>query len=319
MSPIQNRIELRGKRILVTGARGFVGRHVVDRLTPEASVHPLVRRIAEVGSESEVEGELTSLASMQAALRTVRPDAVIHLAGATPPADVETFYAVNALGTVNLLEAARLLDRPMRIVVVGSAAELGPVEESALPVGEEYRARPTEPYGTSKLLATTAALSARPPLEVCVARVFNPIGPGLPESQALGRFAAVLASSPTDHVELTVGDLTPRRDFIDVRDVAEAIIALMVGGVPGRLYHVGTGRSRAIAEGLRGLAALSRSNVVTRFDPALARRTGPSDSRADISRIRSEVGWSPVIPWEQSLLDLWNDSVLRLTAPAPLL
>ncbi len=234
----------------------------------------------------------------------LRPGVVFHLAGRTPPARPEEFYRDNTLATVGWLDALRGVGQPVRVVLAGSAAELGPVPVADLPVGEDWPCRPRDPYGLSKWLASAAGLAARSPLEVVVARVFNPIGPGLPASQALGRFARALAGGD-GALTLTVGDLDARRDFVDVRDVADALVALAARGEPGRVYHVGTGRSHRVGDGLDRLIALSGRRVAVEVDPAFGRPTGPNDSRADIRRITAEVGWSPRISWNQSLADLW--------------
>jgi nucleoside-diphosphate-sugar epimerase len=198
-------------------------------------------------------------------------------------------------------------------VLVGSAAELGPVPVQSLPVGEDYPCRPRDPYGLSKWLATSAGLAASPPLEVAIARVFNPVGPGLPTSQALGRFAQALATG-SGPIRLTVGDLDARRDFIDVRDVARAVIALVRDGHPGRVYHVGSGRSQRVGDGLDWLISASGREVRVEVDPGRLRSPGPADSRADIRRIAEEVGWSSEISWEASLRDLWKDAVEKARA-----
>jgi GDP-4-dehydro-6-deoxy-D-mannose reductase len=154
-----------------------------------------------------------------------------------------------------------------------------------------------------------------------VGRVFNPIGPGLPPSQALGRFASLLAEA-TGPVHLAVGDLDARRDFVDVRDIASGLFGLALRGRPGEVYHLGTGQSHAVREGLDRLIALSGREVTIEVDPNLARSRGPSDSRADIRKVVEEVGWSPRIAWEQSLADLWlaasEAALAGLTDPQPL-
>ena len=140
-----------------------------------------------------------------------------------------------------------------------------------------------------------------------VARVFNPIGPGTPPTQAFGRFADRLTDPDADPLGLVVGDLDARRDFIDVRDVARAMIALALHGHPGLAYNVGTGRSRRVAEGLERLIQLSGRTVRVSVDPELQSRRGPVDSRANIDRIMTHTDWRPSISWEQSLDDLWRE------------
>ena len=254
-----------------------------------------------------VEADLTDPDGLRAALRGVAPDFVIHTAGKTPPAADEELYRANFWSTTHLLGALRSLDRPMRIVLAGSAAELGPVDASHLPVVEDYPADPTEAYGRSKWMATRSGLAERPPLEVLSARIFNPIGPGTPPTQALGGFAARLAEPGPDPIDLPVGQLGTRRDFVDVRDVARAMIALAMNGRTGQVYHVGTGVSHSVLEGLDFLIESSGRSVNVREEPALLRRPGPSDSRAAIGRIVAETGWEPRVPFDESLRDLWEE------------
>ncbi len=305
-------------RWLVTGASGFLGRHLLDRLgdrrPPGVEVVTIGRRDPGHGAIGRfVEADLADPAGLARAVATIGPDRVFHLAGRTPPADPESYHRSNTMATVHLLDALRSTAKAARVVLVGSAAELGPVPVEDLPVGEAYPCRPADPYGLSKWLATAAGLAARSPLEVVVARVFNPIGPGLPATQALGRFAEALALG-TGPARLVVGDLEARRDFVDARDVAEALLALADRGTPGRVYHVGTGRSRRVGEGLDRLIEWSGRDATIEVDPAFSRGNGPTDSRADVGRIAGETGWIAAIPWERSLADLWRDAVARAGA-----
>jgi GDP-4-dehydro-6-deoxy-D-mannose reductase len=188
------------------------------------------------------------------------------------------------------------------------------VAAADLPVGEAYSGWPVGAYGRSKHLANLSGLGERPPMEVMVARVFNAIGPGQPQTQAFGRFAARLDEPGPDPLHLTVGDLNARRDFVDVRDVAQAMIALALRGQAGCVYHVGTGRSRRVGDGLEILVRLSGRSVEVSLDPALVSRDGPPDSCAAIRRIVSQTGWEPRISFEQSLTDLWREAAGRRTA-----
>ena len=206
----------------------------------------------------------------------------------------------------------------MRVTLAGSAAELGPVPPADLPVSESYPCNPVDAYGRSKWLATVAGLAERPPLEVTVARVFNPIGPGLPPTQAFGEFAAQLLAPGADPIPLVTGNLEARRDFIDVRDVARALVADLA---PRPRPDSSTTSARASrgrsARDSSMLIRLSGRSVKLCVDPASGRRKAPVDSRADIRRISDHTGWSPTISFEHSLTDFWNDRRARLTEAEP--
>jgi nucleoside-diphosphate-sugar epimerase len=320
---------------LITGATGFLGRHVLDAL-PLALAREgrFDDRVMVLGrrppsgwpNESFVSADFDDFDRLRQAFRELAPDYVIHTAGRTPPASDEELYRANFWSAIRLLNVLRSLKSSARVVLSGSAAELGPVATADLPVDESYECRPADAYGRSKWLATIAGLAERPPLEVVIARVFNPIGPGMPSTQAFGEFAAQLRVQTTegnstssarqaqDPLAVWVGDLQTRRDFIDVRDVARALVALSLKGHGSTVYHVGTGQSRSIAEGLELLVQHFGRSIRVCPDPSRTSRRGPSDSRAKITRIVEHTGWEPTIPFEQSIADLWNDGMTQRTS-----
>lgn len=301
--------------VWITGAAGFLGRWVVNHLLTERDRDPnqeiilLDRRPRPaIGGARALVVDLADFAAMGRLAREEPPEIVLHLAGLTPPAAAEAFYQANTWATLSLIHALKGADRPTRLVMAGSAAELGPVPVECLPANESLACHPRDAYGMSKLLATTAVLACSSPLEPVVARLFNPIGPGLPDTQAFGRFASLLATPGVDPLVLEVGDLESRRDFIDARDVAAALVTLTREGTPGGLYHVGTGRSHSVREGLDRLIELSGRAVDLRIKPDRHGGQGPSDSRADLSKILS-TSWRPRFAFEQSLDDLWRARV----------
>lgn len=294
---------------MVTGGSGFLGRSVLAAL--EASGEQVValgrNRPAGWPVERFARADLDDPIGLARAVEMIAPDVVIHAAGKTPPAPAHALYLANTRATMFLLESLRAEGRPCRVVLAGSAAELGPVPCERLPAREDEECRPTDAYGLSKWAATRLGLMQGAPLSVTVARIFNPIGPGMPASQAFGRFAATLAEPGAEVLRFRVGDLAARRDFLDVRDAASALIALGRDGRPGSIYHVGTGRSRPVEDGLRELIRLSGRAVEVEEATACVRR-GPSDSFADVSRIAEHVGWRAEIPFEASLADLWAEA-----------
>lgn len=297
-------------RWLVTGASGFLGGHVFRALqahectTSETRIFALGRRLPEGCAPDRFRNvDLMDSEALSAAVARIAPDFVVHLAGRTPPAPAADFFQANTRATVQLLQALSRLDSRPRVIVVGSAAELGPVPANRLPVDESCPCRPEGPYAISKWFASTAALNAPAGLEVIVARIFNLSGPGMPSNQVFGRYAALLAQAGPGRISLNVPNLDARRDFIDVRDAAQALLALALSGNPRKVYHVGTGQSWSIREGLEQLITLS-GREVDLVDQGNSPR-GLMDSRANINRIQHDTGWQPRIKFEQSLADIW--------------
>jgi GDP-4-dehydro-6-deoxy-D-mannose reductase len=311
---------------LITGATGFLGRHVLEAVERESTrqartddtIFVLGRRCPDGWPvERFLRVDLEDSELLRQTIQRVAPEQVIHTAGRTPPAPEEAIYRGNFWVTIRLLNALRILGRQVRVTLAGSAAELGHVPLAQLPVAESFACNPTEAYGRSKWLATIAALAERPPLDVVVARVFNAIGPGMPATQAFGEFAAQLGSKAPDPLPLVVGNLQARRDFIDVRDAAQALVQVALLGHSGLVYHVGTGVSRPVGDGLEKLIRLSGRSVRVCVDGSRNARKGPEDSRADIARISAHTGWQPAIPFNESLADLWHDARCRAQAASP--
>ena len=142
-----------------------------------------------------------------------------------------------------------------------------------------------------------------------VARIFNLIGPGQSTLQAFGRYAAELAATKIGKpLEIKAFGLSHRRDFIDVRDAASAILALADHGRSNQVYHIGTGISRSLLDGLEILARNSGRGVEW-IESLNHSAQGPLDSKASIRLIQMDTNWSPQVSFEQSLTDLWTGIV----------
>jgi GDP-4-dehydro-6-deoxy-D-mannose reductase len=308
-------------RALVTGGNGFVGMHLVRTLRSRG-VETLVAGRTPDGAGVDIPLDLADAENVRGVVELARADVVIHLAAqASVPdatrAPLET-YDVNGLGTARLFEAIRGCGEPFARVVIASSAEVyGPRERSAYPLREDVAPRPATPYAASKVAAEAVALASFRTygIPAVVARAFNAIGPGQDERFVVAAFAAQLARiAGGAEPKLRVGNLAAQRDFLDVRDVAEAFAAIVDGGVPGEIYNVCSGRPIAIADVLRQLIEAAHVAVEVREDPERMRPSDVPMSYGDPSKLRDATGWEPRVPLTRSLRDAFADARARLAA-----
>jgi GDP-4-dehydro-6-deoxy-D-mannose reductase len=289
----------------VTGAAGFVGRHLVAHLRAEGD------EVVETDRQTGLDIlDPDGLAELFAA---ARPGVVFHLAGQADvggswTSPVETFR-VNAEGTLNVLLAAAEhgVDR---VLAVASADVYGQVPADELPITEDRPLRPHSPYGASKASADLIGLQAflGRGLEVLRARPFNHLGPGQSDRFVASALASRIARNEIDGLdELAVGDLTPRRDFTDVRDVVRAYRLLVLSGEPGEAYNVCSGHDVAVQEVADRLVAMAERPMTLRPDPDLFRPVDTPVLRGDPGRLRAATGWEPEIRLEQTLADVLDD------------
>ncbi len=279
--------------VLVTGAGGFVGRHLLAELGKRA-----------VAGSADV----TDPEALAAELRATQPAAIVHLAAASSVADswrsgAET-WRVNVVGTVGLLDAVLAEAPGARTLVVSTGEVYGPTPDG--PAREEAPPAPLSPYAASKAAAELAAARAARAegLDVVVARPFQHVGPGQDERFAIGSWTAQIARlERTGGGTLEVGDLTVRRDLTDVRDVARAYRLLLDPAVRAGTYNVCTGRPVELATVVETLAGLARVPVEVRENPALMRRVDVPVLAGDPARIEAAAGWRAEIPLERTLAD----------------
>ena len=268
-------------RVLVTGASGFVGRAVLDELGVrglEAIAVSRTTRPAVAGETTRVLANPGDVNEVRNLLLSVEPQIVLHLAGISTAPSYSDLYEANVVFAANVMDAALAMPHKPRVLLAGSAAEYGPVPAALQPVREDEACRPNTAYGASKLAQTSHAfVAASRGLAVVVARLFNPIGPGMPESLALGSFANQIARMGTTGGILTTGNLDVVRDFMDVRIAARLLVDLASADVGGSdIVNVCTGEGRHLLDLTRRLIDISGVPVELRHDTA---RRGNSDTK----------------------------------------
>ncbi|MEM7140515.1 MAG: GDP-mannose 4,6-dehydratase [Actinomycetota bacterium] len=285
-------------RALVTGASGFVGRHLVAHL----------REAGDDAVESAV--DITDRDRFAAHVADEGADIVYHLAAWADVGgswrDPITTLRVNVEGTVNVLDAAA--DAGVgRVVAVTSADIYGAVTEDDLPLDETQPVRPVSPYGASKAAADIMCESAGRArgLEVVRARSFNHLGPGQNDKFVASAIASRIVQNEREGGSVVrVGNLEARRDFTDVRDVVRAYRLLGEAGRPGEVYHVCSGVDRPIQDLADSLIAMASTEMTLETDPDLYRPVDLPVLRGDYRKIRETTGWEPQVDLTTTLHDL---------------
>lgn len=298
--------------IVVTGANGFVGAHVV-RLAAEAG-HD-VWAIGREPSPPRVVGahatRYTSADLSEGWPIAGHVDAVVHLAGlaAVGPSfsEPQRYIEINSRIMTHMGERLIAASAPTRVVVVSSGAVYAPTASGT--VDESNATAATSPYVVTKLLVEQQAhYYATRGLDVVVARPFNHIGPG----QSRGFIVPDLTAAVRDaaHGEaVATGNLSAQRDYADVRDVARAHLTLATAPSHRHsTYNISTGAPHSGREILRTITdALGRDDVSTTLDPARIRPNDPPRIAGDSTRLQSEFDWRPTISWDQSVRDYIDD------------
>lgn len=293
--------------VLITGVAGFVGSHLGSLALSRG--HQVVG-LDRVGGRPV---DLLDRAALDALVANHQPTHVIHLGGLLRSPSYQALYEVNVVGTANLLEAVVAAQLRPRIVVASSSAVYG--TSTAAPLAEDRRPAPLTHYAVSKLAQEAVALhfSVAHDLPIVVTRAFNVIGPGQPASLAAGAFAEQVAKAECSIMpRMETGDLSPMRDFVDVRDVAEALLAAADSGRQGETYNVCTGQPRPISACLDALLARARVKIEVVKTPARSRQQDVQAQIGASGKLTTHTGWKPRITFEQSmndLLDWWRQKV----------
>lgn len=301
-------------RILVTGARGFVGNHLL----------PVLRRRFPDAHLLEAGFDLTDREATAEAVAQARPDAAVHLAAIAAPGEArqnpERAWQVNLLGTLNLARALLSAAPDCILLFASSADAYGGSFAAGVPVDETAPLAPLNTYAATKAAADLAlGAMASEGLRCIRMRPFNHTGPGQSDAFVVPAFARQIARIEAGLQEplLEIGNLDAGRDFLDVRDVCAAYAPALERAdalPPGLIVNLASGRTRRIGDILEELLAISGVRADLRTDPS---RLRPSDVRVasgDAGRSRELLKWEPVIPWSRTLRDVLEDWRRRVRA-----
>lgn len=309
-------------KVIVTGAKGFVGRYLAVELADHGFevIATDLSAIDDIDGEAFPEGtgyiacDLLDAGAVADMIGRSRPEGIFHLAAQSSAArsfeDPRSTFEVNLIGTVNLLEAERKAGTEARILLTGSCEEYGRRPEGEMPLSEESPVEPTSPYAASKaaqnLLGSQYFRSFGS--RIISTRSFSHTGPGQSEKFVLPSFAkqcAAIAAELCEPVIMT-GNISVTRDFLDVRDVVRAYRMLMERGRAGETYNVASGRGIVLGDALERLIALSGRKVAVEEDPSLLRPVDVPVLVGDNSKLKRDTGWEIKIDTYSMLAELFR-------------
>ncbi|MBY0527413.1 MAG: GDP-mannose 4,6-dehydratase [Gemmataceae bacterium] len=315
-------------RVLVTGATGFAGGYLAEALAARdgTEIHGASRRGAwpehwcHLARQTTLHPcDLGQRAAVETLLRAVQPEQIYHLAGFSRTGqsyrEPDAAWADNLTATRNLFEATIHWGGRPRILHVSSALVYGDPRRGTEIVDESGLLQPVSPYASSKAAADLAAYqySRVPGLAIVRARPFNHIGPRQSGEFAVSNFARQIAAAEQGRQPpiIETGDLSPRRDLTDVRDMIQAYVLLMDKGVVGEVYNAGSGQAHSMQAVLDRLRALARVAVEVRQRTEPDRAAEALALQADCRKLRGLTGWQPRYALDQTLadtLEYWRSS-----------
>lgn len=325
-------------RALVTGGHGFVGRHLAQHLVScgdDVAVTYLstgvkekenvpsdeaAERIALPSATQSVALDVTQAEEVEQVVSLMKPDAVYHLAALSFVPDGEinpnAMFRVNALGTLNVLEAMKKHVPASRFLFVSSSEVYGHPRPGSLPLTEEAELRPTSMYGVSKATADVASFKYcyRDSLHTVRIRPFSHIGPGQADHFAISSFAKQVAAVKLGKQEplIKVGNLDVLRDYSDVSDIVRGYREALLNGKGGEAYNLCSGEGVEVGDLLQRLIALAGIDVEVAEDPSRVRTVDIPEMRGSYAKAARDFGWKPRVERDamlDSLLSYWIEAL----------
>lgn len=306
-------------KALIIGAAGFVGRYLINELR-SAGWEVCATCLANEKIDEECSVRVLDIMDRAATEQLIAqevPDVIYHLAAQSSVSvswkRPQLTAEINVVGSINVLEAVRGCEKKIRLILIGSGEEYGFIREGACPLSEEEPLRPGNIYAATKacqgMLGEIYARAYK--MDIIMVRAFNHSGPKQAPLFVISDFCSQIAKLEKQDgaAEMSVGNLSARRDFTDVRDVVRAYRLLAEKGVSGRTYNVGRGKAVPIQYILDTALSMAHKQIEVKQDPARMRASDIPVIEPDVSLINRDTGWKAEISMEQTIgdmLDYWR-------------
>lgn len=299
--------------VWVTGVAGFTGSHLVSHLSDMSKDLCIIGLDLQSTTKHQLHAyhqiDLLNADALGELASKSPPDIVFHLAGLLPPRPEADMWQVNVGGTINLIQSIASAERTPRLISIGSAAEYLPTESghiTELDLCPGYTA-----YGRVKWGQSTLALHMghEHGVDVIVARPFNLVGPGLPNSLVAAQFCEQFIAD--DSSDIKVGNIESSRDFVDIRDAVAAYWRLAEKGIPGQIYNISSGMPTRISSLIEIFASLSQGKHKVVVDSQRFKSVDTNVVFGSNEKLRKQTSWTPIIPLQKSLTDMYNEALAR--------
>jgi GDP-4-dehydro-6-deoxy-D-mannose reductase len=314
-------------RILITGVSGFIGSHLSEfLLRKNIEVHGTYFKEEELVNIKEFKDridlhllDVRDEEKVKQLIKDTEPEVIYHLAAQSFPTvsweKPKETLETNVLGTTYIFEAVKYLGLDSKILVACSSAEYGFVTEDEVPVKEDHRLLPLHPYGVSKVAQDLLAYQYYKNfgMKSLRVRIFNTTGPRK-TNDVCSDFTKQIAAIEKGLMEnrMSVGNLEGRRDITDVRDMVNAFWLVCEKGKLGEVYNICSSRAHKIQHLLDIMLKLSTVSINVFQDPKKMRPSDEPIIMGDNAKIRSDCGWEPKIPIEETIrnmLDYWRNTL----------
>lgn len=235
--------------ILITGAMGATGKYLYQYLDSQNEKHKFYLTCSMKNISPDcIRCDLNDKNSVLSLLQSVQPDQIYHLAGSFSN-DFDTDFSNNVITTKNIFDAILKLNLKTRVLIIGSSAEYGCVDESENPISEDHALNPCSIYGLTKAYQTQIAnyYFRMHNIDVVTARTFNLLGANMSTNLFIGKLYASISMYKNHEIdEIKLGNLDNKRDYISIEEAIQQYMLIMIYGKSGQIYNVGSGKSESI-------------------------------------------------------------------------